>query len=195
MSLKQLWKQGKVDTYQDLLFPNETLKGFRDCEKTWLTFSDLINFKGKTVLDVGCHHAYFLIQALRNGAKKTIGIDKNLFHNDKPHEAFIKPLEVAQQLCALWSFNDVELIEGDWLTVPFNRQVDVAFCFNTAHYFKSVYEGLKKLFQATRETLVFEIRGKYTPYLGFLSFLHRFKHVRKVNSHWNNRKIIVYKKK
>ena len=48
----------------------------RACVKDkWPVIRKVVNFKNKTVLDVGCHCGYSVLEAIRQGAESGIGID------------------------------------------------------------------------------------------------------------------------
>lgn len=52
------------------------LVGYSLSDLTWYNISDITNWKGKTVLDIGCFHGYFSFKIEQEGAKKVIGLER-----------------------------------------------------------------------------------------------------------------------
>jgi len=61
--------------YQDIEFSDRTLTGLSQSYKTWQRLSRIIDFKDKTVCDLGCNYGYFSFKAEEAGAKQVIGVD------------------------------------------------------------------------------------------------------------------------
>jgi 2-polyprenyl-3-methyl-5-hydroxy-6-metoxy-1,4-benzoquinol methylase len=58
--------------YQDIEYLD--FVGYTSSWKTWETIKSLVDWKDKTVLDVGCFHGYFSFNVARRGAK-VLGLD------------------------------------------------------------------------------------------------------------------------
>jgi len=60
--------------YQDIECIN--FVGYSKSYKTWEHIKDLVDWKDKTVIDLGCYHGYFSFNAEQMGASKIIGLEK-----------------------------------------------------------------------------------------------------------------------
>jgi SAM-dependent methyltransferase len=185
-----------IDTYQDLLYPDKTIEGFRGTSKTWNKIKNKVNFTDKKVLDIGCSTGYFMIQSLNMGASKCIGIDLNELHNTtKLPNNYRKPLEVAKELLELWKFhnNRYFLIEGDWENYNLEEKIDIIFCMNVVHYWKDLKNGLHKLFQLKPEIVIFEI--DLTDIIKTIIDSFNYQIIFNEKSHWNGKDCIIIKRK
>jgi SAM-dependent methyltransferase len=184
-----------IDSYQDLLYPDRIVEGFRGTSKTWYTVKDKVDFKNKIVLDIGCSTGYFLIQALRNNASKVFGIDLNELHNTtKLPDDFRKPLEVAKELIQLWGFDEFmySLVQNSWETCVFTEYIDIVFCMHVAHYWKDMEKGLYKLFDLNPKIVIFEITLDSV----VMNILKKYNYTINFNekSHWNGKDILIVEK-
>jgi len=181
------------DTYQDCLLPDGTEKGFKDTLRTWENIKD--DFKDKVVLDIGCNQGYFMVQCLIAGAKLAIGIDLNGTHWCAPLDTHcMKPLDVAQRTFDLWQFKNTELIEGNWEDVNVNKKVDVILCLSTAHYFKNILQGIRKIFAMDAELLIFESAPKEHAPIKNLAKEYNYTIIEEKPSHWNSYTIFKIKR-
>ena len=161
----------KSDNYYEYRFP----------EKSWEKVKNKINWKDKIVMDVGCYYGWFLFAVLDAGAKKAIGVDLNKYQNPMKQKEYIKMFDLIREK----NNPKIQLIEGDWMNIK-APEVDIILCMNAAYYFSNIPEGIKKLFENAREYVVFETNE---------STSHKdFKLVFECLSHWNCRKIRVFKK-
>lgn len=201
---RRFWEMYKnnmlIDLYQDLLYPDRTIEGFRGTSKTWDKIKDIIDFKEKVVLDIGCNAGYLMIQSLRNGANSVYGIDLNELHNTtKLPENVRKPLDVAKEILELWNFdtNRYCLIQDNWESYDLNSnykitKVDIIFCMNVAHYWKDLEKGLNKLFNLSPETIIFEIT--LDDIVKKIIKNYNYKIIFNEKSHWNGKDTIIIKK-
>jgi 2-polyprenyl-3-methyl-5-hydroxy-6-metoxy-1,4-benzoquinol methylase len=72
---KHLESQTYDKYYQDIECLN--FIGYAKSYITWNNIKDLVNWKDKWVLDVGCFHGYYCFKAEQEGALAITGIDKN----------------------------------------------------------------------------------------------------------------------
>jgi len=184
-----------IDAYQDLLYPDRIVEGFRGTSKTWNMVKDKVDFKNKIVLDIGCSTGYFLIQSLRNNASKVFGIDLNGVHNvTKLPDNFNEPLVVAEKLIQLWGFDEsmYSLMQNNWETCIFTECVDIVFCMHVAHYWKDMEKSLCKLFDLNPKTIIFEISLNNM----VRSVLKRYNYTIDFNekSHWNGKDTLIVRK-
>jgi len=182
------------DTYQDRILPNSTEKGFKDTLQTWNNIKD--DFSNKVVLDIGCNQGYFMVQCLNAGAKRAIGVDLNGMHWCVPIlEGREKPLDIAQETFDLWGLTNIKLIEGDWENININEKVDVILCLSTAHYFKNLSNGLRKMFAMDADMLIFEASPAIFVQLRIISKEYNYEIIEEKMSHWNGYTIFKIKKK
>jgi len=134
-----------------------------------------------------------MIQCLRSGAKKVIGVDLNGTHWCAPIGELDKPLDVAKKSFDEWGFKNVELIEGDWENVTINEKVDIVLCLSSSHYFKNVYKGLKKMFDMKPELLIFEANPFVFDHLRNIAKESGYRIVEEKKSHWNDYTIFKFR--
>ena len=185
-------KMKKVDDYYKSRRP----------EKTWEKIVDKIDWGNKTVLDVGCYYGWFLFAAIDAGAKEAIGIGTNKYQNLSKQKGFIKPFDFVKKQMKAENISEgkIGLIAGDWFEIK-PPMVDIVLCLNTAWYFSAKYcswekdkkleygiqKGIKKVFEHAKEYVVFET-SQTTEHKDF-------ELVFQTQSHWNERKIRVFKRK
>jgi len=104
-----------------------------------------IDFKGKTVLDVGCSEGYFCRYAMDRGAKMVLGIDL---------KGVITPV---RELTYYLGYNNIDYKGCDLLeTIPAIEKFDIVFFFSMVQHI-----GLPDwVIENTKEMLVFEGNGK-----------------------------------
>ena len=122
----------------------------------WETLKSLVTWKGKTVIDVGCHVGYMVLQAKSLGAKHSTGVD---FRDDV--------LSVADFVKDANRMPDVEF-KTAWLKDFPVASFDIVMCLGVLHKFEppDYIKHLKQLCGMCRETLVIEMQvlpgnGKY----------------------------------
>lgn len=117
----------------------------------WSLFGNLIDFREKKVLDIGCHVGYSCIDAWCRGAKEVSGIDIR-------QELLLVGMNIREKLgipmCSIMFFVD------DWIDYKLPESCDIVLCMGLLHYFpKDIYEKmLEKLCFACGETLILELR-------------------------------------
>ena len=60
--------------YQDIECIN--FVGYSKSHKTWENIKDLVDWKDKIIVDMGCYHGYFSFKAEKMGAKEVTGLEK-----------------------------------------------------------------------------------------------------------------------
>ena len=179
------------DTYQDLLLPDRTEKGFKDTEKTWDNIKGEVDFRNKIVLDIGCNSGYFMLQALFSGCIKAIGVDLNGTHFATPAVNIKKPFEIAEDVFNKWELSDkIVLIEGDWMDAKIDDNIDIVLCLSVSHYFKDLENGLRKIFDLQAGLLIFEAHPITISTLLILALEYNYITKTRINSHWNSYEII-----
>jgi hypothetical protein len=61
-------------TYQDV--PEIGFEGYSDSAGTWEQIRDLVEWKGKSVVDLGCFHGFHSFRAHASGARSVVGMDQ-----------------------------------------------------------------------------------------------------------------------
>ena len=178
--LKRLHTLGHDKYYQDIEVNNKKiLKGYSESSKTWEGLKDLIEWRCKTVCDLGCFHGYFCLKAVKEGAICS-GVDKSDY-----------VLDVAREVLEL---NDVgcELICHD-MQEPFNRDFDVFLILNMLHHVKKPEVALDSIFSNCREA-IFEVNHPQKDLISEFANKYGFKLIKTSSSHRSNRIILVYEK-
>ena len=73
--------------------------------------------RGLSVLDLGCNEGFFCGEALKQGAKRVVGIDANREYVERARKRF----------------SDAEFKQGSWWEIP-NEKFDVIFFLSAIHY-------------------------------------------------------------
>jgi len=121
------------------------------CAKSkWPLFGAVVDFRGKTFLDVGCNVGYSCIEAWRRGASGVFGIDVRR-----------DVLAVAERVKAILNVPGLVQFYGiEWKAGVAFQKFDIVMIMGLLHYFpKGQYEAiLKGLCDTCNETLILELR-------------------------------------
>lgn len=101
---------------------------------------NIIDFKGKSVLDIGCRDGFYSFKAEERGAKKITGIDTCL---SKGATEFLIPFFDSK----------VEMYEQDFYTYqnPDEEKFDVVFFLGCLYHMKYPFLALKRLSELTKD--------------------------------------------
>ncbi len=109
------------------------------------------DFKGKSVMDVGCSLGYYLFVAEQRGAGRCIGLERSA-------SAFEHVTDIRDTLGSKVEFHKREL--GDW-----DEPVDYLIGFNVLHHVTDPLRMLHRMVELTKHTLLLEyvtpLNGKY----------------------------------
>ena len=123
------------------------IQGESKTELTWDKIKDLVDWKRKKVLDIGCNHGYISFKVKEEGAKEVTGIDIH------PHA-----LNTARIIRGQKRINVVFRCED----IDENERYDIALILNVLGHIKNKKEFLEKAFKVAKqvvfETKVFEIK-------------------------------------
>jgi 2-polyprenyl-3-methyl-5-hydroxy-6-metoxy-1,4-benzoquinol methylase len=133
-----------TDPYQKITSDSGTAVAGSDRSYLNETIFQGSEFSGKTLLDIGCHHGYFCLEAARRGANSAVGID-----------AFEENVTVARALSD--GLANVEYIEADFESWESEQQFDVVLCLNVLHHLYDPIHAIRKMATMAREKLVVEI--------------------------------------
>ncbi len=129
--------------YQDIELIN--FIGYSKSYKTWETIGNLVDWRNKKVVDLGCFHGYFSFKIADQGGK-VLGLDN--------HEGALKTARLINQISqGKVKFKKWEGGQG----IPAS---DVALCLNVLHHFKDPELALLKL---KAKQVIFEINIKQEP--------------------------------
>jgi 2-polyprenyl-3-methyl-5-hydroxy-6-metoxy-1,4-benzoquinol methylase/adenylate kinase len=169
--------------YQTIEFPSgNTIKGYSKSEKSWEKIKDLIDFKNKTVLDIGCFHGFFSFKIEEAGAKRIVGIEKNKY-----------AVSTTRQLS--WLKNSkVLFLNKEIETFKSKNNYDIVLVLNMLHYVKNLEKTLNNIFNLGK-LIIFEIQTKQEKIILKCAKEHNFKILLKTNSHRLEREILILKNK
>lgn len=129
--------EGYDKYYQDIEIID--FKGYSESYKTWKIIKNLVNWKGKEVIDLGCFHGYFSFKIEDQGAKVT-GLEKS--------EGVIKTAEFINRL------RGGKVKFSQWEGGRPIQSADIILCLNVLHHFKDPQKAIK---QMKAEKIIFEI--------------------------------------
>jgi len=118
-------------------------KGYSESSKVWAIIKDLVDWKGKTVIDCGCFHGYFCLKIREAGADKVYGLDRSTI-----------VLETSKLIKKIVRVSDTEGIEYKrWTGGEPTPTADVALVLNMLHH----TDQEKTLQNINAKTIIFEI--------------------------------------
>ena len=106
--------------------------GYSKSYESWKTISELgVDWKDKTICDLGCFHAYFGIKVMKEGAKKVIGLDAT------------PPVIPTAKFITEFSGVDMEFLQ--WVGGEETPKCDIALCLNMLHHCENQDLTLSKM--------------------------------------------------
>lgn len=165
--------------YQDIeLISGLVIRGYSQSDLTWQRIGSVIDFKDKTILDIGCFHGFFVFRAEQAGAKSCKGIDIN---GDA--------IAVANQIA--WLKGSKTIFEkGDIASLSDINRYDIVLALNMLHHVTNLQEALANIFRLG-STVVLEIPIKQKPEIMSYATIQGFQLGVRLNSHRDNREILV----
>jgi len=134
---------GDAERYQNIKLPSgKTTGGYTDCEKSWEQIKELVDWKGKNVLDVGCHWGYFCHKIKNASARSMTGIDVSE-----------KTIGIAKRIRDILNSN-VVLKKQDIEMKELTSHYDVILLLNTLHHLRSPFHVLRRIFRHSDETVI-----------------------------------------
>ena len=124
--------------YQDIEYLNHV--GYAESWRTWANIKDLVDWKDKVVVDIGCFHGYFCFKAEQMGARAITGVDKNL-------EVLTTTRMLGGLLDSKCAFVEGEASSG----IPSS---DILLCLNMFHHIQYKESFLEKI---CANKIIFEI--------------------------------------
>ena len=143
VGIANIGKWGPFMNYHSI--PELEISGGRDNEKRIKELHlDEIDFKGKTVLDIGCSEGFFCRYAMDRGAKRVLGLDL---------PGVVKPTE---ELTYFLGYNNIDYQGLDLKTESIQERFDIVLFLSMVHHV-----GLPDwVIESARELFVFEGNGK-----------------------------------
>lgn len=166
--------------YEDIELPSGlTILGYTQGYKSWRRLQHLINFKNKSVLDIGCFHGYFSFKAEEAGARSVIGID-----------ICKSATEVASQIAILKNSKAYFYCSSLADFKP-NCTYDIVLALNVLHHIKDINQALEDIFRIGK-LIVFETPTSQRDSILHCAKQYGFGLTDRANSHRIGREILVF---
>jgi 2-polyprenyl-3-methyl-5-hydroxy-6-metoxy-1,4-benzoquinol methylase len=121
--------------YQTIELPyGITLEGYERTALAWEMIAQLVDFRGKNILDAGCYHGFCCRAAEDAGARRVVGLD-----------SVVKILENAKCISDMWGY-ETSFIHADLDDWKPDGMYDIVMCLNTIQYCKQPRQVTEKLF-------------------------------------------------
>jgi hypothetical protein len=161
-----------IPSYQDIECinyegPSKSFQSWRNIQK--LT-ENILTFKDKYIIDLGCFHGYFSFKAKQAGASKVLGLDKL-------HQA----ISFAN---SLQQYNEIEVLFDIWESGEKIPECDILFLLNALHHFSQPRETLKNMQKCS--WAIFEVNENQINMIK-----EYFTIINEIQSHRSNRKILL----
>jgi 2-polyprenyl-3-methyl-5-hydroxy-6-metoxy-1,4-benzoquinol methylase len=107
--------------------------------------------EGKTIIDIGCHFGYYVLQAAWDGAEYCLGMDISR-----------KVLRVGSQVAKQLKLRNINFVEENIENIGMKRcstwPFDIVLCLNLLHHLENIDRGkrvLEKIDAIAREQMIF----------------------------------------
>jgi tRNA (mo5U34)-methyltransferase len=108
---------------------------------------DRLDFKGKSVLDIGCWDGYFSFMAEKRGAARVVGLDNPDFR--------VGGEDGFQFLHEIFN-SSVEWRRGSVFDLPISERFDIVLCYGVIYHINDPLTAIINCFQVANERVVFE---------------------------------------
>lgn len=169
----------QYDGYQKLELPNFEMQN--NNPDSWPLLYSMVDFRGQTVLDIGCHYGYYSFKAMEHGARNVVGIDVG-FADRCRKIGWVKKSPVV--FLVLDICKDEITMKRDW-----------TLAMNLTHHIPSESKefAYKNIFSNTTHVF-FEVVDNFLPDAEFYAKKYGFTEVSRFRSLRGNRKLIIYKR-
>jgi len=172
--------------YQTITLPcGLKIEGYAGSEKTWEKIKDLVDFKDKSVLEIGCFHGYFLHQIADLSPKRITGYESHplVFDNAKKIATFKGLFDI-----------EFELFDADKDVIK--EKFDIILLLNILHHLKNPDFILDQVFINANTNVILEMNFDNISKKRVLEIaeLYSFKVSKEIVSHRPNRLILIFKK-
>jgi 2-polyprenyl-3-methyl-5-hydroxy-6-metoxy-1,4-benzoquinol methylase len=150
------------------------------CWKTWEHINELnIDFKDKTVYDIGCFDGYFSFKMADYGARTVVGIDLSP-----------SAVNIYNHICQAYQYDHCEAFCLDVMCCDFfKKKSDITVCLNMIHYIKmkdvTKYMSVLRYMFDNSTHLVLEINESERPDFDSIAHEKNFKLIKVITSHRN----------
>ena len=127
--------------YQDIECIN--FIGYSKSYETWSRIKDLVDWKNKTVIDLGCYHGYFSFKAEQQGASNVTGLEMHSSVLDITR--MIKHMNQSKANFQIWECGRP------------TPEADIALVLNILHHAKNIDETLQNI---NAKIVIFEIEKR-----------------------------------
>ena len=178
--LSDLDKKPHDKYYQDIELPSGmVIPGYSKSHITWERLNQLIDFKDKDVLDIGCFHGFICFKAEEAGARNITGVELN------EHA-----VETVRQI-AWFKKSRARFYQGDIVSLKTDHVYDIVLTLNMLHHVKDIDQALQNLFNAGKQ-IVLEIPVTQEEIITRYAKQFAFDFMGKANSHREDREIIIF---
>jgi len=141
--LKEIRKELDIPT------PEIRAKQALRCTYKWSLFRDVVDWKDKTVLDIGCCEGYSTAEALEMGAKSALGVDRDFRY-----------IQTAVELQKRIGAENLGFILSPWEQFEANRKFDIVLCLGFIHHIlaENYEEQFERVCALSTDTVVMELR-------------------------------------
>jgi tRNA (mo5U34)-methyltransferase len=129
-------------------------EGHADIRDGHPDFLSKVDFKGRSVLDVGCNFGYHSFLARQLGAARVVGIDQDP-----------RPVEGGKLLCRIHNLDRMTFIAGDFFTDDLGGPFDIGLMINffgKARVLRGVQHDVDALKKHCREAMVITAACAYS---------------------------------
>lgn len=119
-------------------------------------FFDVLDFRGKRVLDLGCNAGWWSLGAVEKGGEFVLGIDGRPMHIDQANLVFeVNGIEK----------DKYEFVQGDVLEVDYREYgtFDVVLCLGLMHHISRPMDLLEKISEVNSDLLVIDTNLSRAP--------------------------------
>ena len=128
--------------YQDVELRQVSRVGHSESYKTWERVDQLVEFRGKSVIDYGCSNGYFTFKAEDADAIEMMGLDESSSAIDTARSVAVIRGSMAR------------FVTGDVVGYAPAKHYDIALCLNLLHHVKDRTGFIESLFKTAREVVL-----------------------------------------
>lgn len=130
------------------------LKQTLRCTHKWGLFRNKVDFKGKSVLDIGYCEGYSTLEAIEEGAIRAVGVDRDPRYIDTALE-LVKRVDIPE----------AEFVLSEWSEFKSDEKFDIVLCLGFIHHIVSGHyeEQFDRVCGFSNDVVVLELRLNSKP--------------------------------